>query len=73
MALTMWTNVMSGKRLNSEELAAFRAQAHRVYEANSAIFEDEREALAALGVMSMREAMTEVFTRTPPLRCASAA
>ena len=52
MTLTMWTNEISGKRLDSAELAAFRARAQRLYEANANLFEDEREALSALGVVS---------------------
>jgi len=50
MALSMWTNVFTGQRLNTEELRRLRAQAHRLYEVNPHIFEDEREALVALGV-----------------------
>jgi hypothetical protein len=59
MALTMWTNVISEKRLDSDELEAFRARAHRLYEANESLFEDEREALSALGVVSMFDAAAE--------------
>ena len=56
MALTMWTNVISEKRLDTDELAAFRARAHRLYEANLSLFEDESEALSALGVVSVFDA-----------------
>ena len=59
MALTMWTNVISEKRLDADELAAFRVRAHRLYEANLSLFEDEREALSALGVVSVFEAAAE--------------
>jgi hypothetical protein len=59
MALTMWTNVISEKRLDSDELAAFRAQAHRLYEANLSLFEDESEALSALGVVSVFDAAAQ--------------
>jgi hypothetical protein len=59
MALTMWTNVISERRLDTAELAAFRARAHRLYEANVSLFEDEREALSALGVVPAFEAAAE--------------
>jgi hypothetical protein len=59
MALTMWTNVISEKRLDTDELAAFRARAHRLYEANLSLFEDESEALSALGVVSVFDAAAE--------------
>lgn len=49
MALSMWTNAITGERLEADELRRLRAHAHRLYEANSHIFEDEREALVALG------------------------
>jgi hypothetical protein len=55
----MWTNVISEKRLDADELAAFRVRAHRLYEANLSLFEDEREALSALGVVSVFEAAAE--------------
>ncbi|MDQ1424024.1 MAG: hypothetical protein QOD72_1522 [Acidimicrobiaceae bacterium] len=59
MALTMWTNVISEKRLDTDELAAFRVRAHRLYEANESLFEDESEALSALGVVSAFEAAAD--------------
>jgi len=49
MALSMWTNFRTGERLEADELQLLRAHAQRVYEVNSHIFEDEREALVALG------------------------
>ena len=63
MALTMWTNVIAGKRLDTDELAAFRAQAHRLYEANLSLFDDESEALSALGVLSVFDAAAECSFR----------
>ena len=51
MALTMWTNVLTGQRLDDDELRQFRDRAHRAYEANTHIFEDESDALGALGVL----------------------
>jgi hypothetical protein len=65
MALTMWTNVISEKRLDTDELAGFRARAHRLYEANVNLFEDEREALSALGVVSMFEAAAQGMSWQP--------
>jgi hypothetical protein len=55
MALTMWTSSRTGERLDGLELSALRDRAHRLYEANTHIFEDEVEALAALGVLSLGE------------------
>jgi hypothetical protein len=49
MALSMWTNAITGQRLEADELRQLRARAHRLYEVNPHIFEDEREALVALG------------------------
>jgi hypothetical protein len=48
MNLTMWTNPITGARLERDELARLRAQAHRLYEANTHIFEDELDAMSAL-------------------------
>jgi hypothetical protein len=59
MALTGWTNSISGKRLDDAELGRLQEQAHRLYEANPHIFEDEREALGALGVVSLWDALRE--------------
>lgn len=55
MELTQWTNVMTGQRLSRSALTTLRQRARRVYEANTHIFEDEVDALCALGVVSMRE------------------
>ena len=49
MALTMWTNIITGQRLDDDELRQLRDRAHRLYEANTHIFEDEQEAFVALG------------------------
>ena len=54
MALTTWTNVITGKQLDEEELQAARESA---YEANTHLFEDESEALSAFGVMPVLEAL----------------
>ena len=50
MALTMWTNTITGQRLDNDEMSRLRQRAHRLYEANTHIFEDEQDALVALGV-----------------------
>jgi hypothetical protein len=60
MKLTLWTNVIDGQRLSEDELAEMRRRAHSAYEANRHIFEDEAEALAALGVVAFCEA-TETY------------
>jgi hypothetical protein len=51
MARTGWINEITGERLSSEQLRIVTRSAHRLYKANSHIFEDEREALGALGVV----------------------
>ena len=51
MALTLWTNENTGERLDRLQLDGWRWRARRLYEVNSHIFEDELEALAALGVV----------------------
>lgn len=53
MALTMWTDSKTGERLDGRQLSELRERAHRLYEANTHIFEDEFDALAALGVRSL--------------------
>jgi hypothetical protein len=53
MALTMWTDAKTGERLDGRQLSELRERAHRLYEANTHIFEDEVDALAALGVRSL--------------------
>jgi hypothetical protein len=49
MALSMWTNAITGQPLEADELRRLQARARRLYEVNPHIFEDEREALVALG------------------------
>ena len=53
MAMTLWTNTTTGRLLDQVELARFRRRARRVYEVNTHIFEDEVDALAALGVVPL--------------------
>jgi hypothetical protein len=53
MALTMWTDSTTGERLDGHQLSELRQRAHRLYEANTHIFEDELDALSALGVQSL--------------------
>ena len=53
MALTVWTNEMTGERLDRAQLDDVRRRAQRLYEVNTHIFEDEDDALAALGVVSV--------------------
>jgi len=54
-AYTLWVVAATGERLRADRLARLQEKAHEVYEANSHIFEDERDALAALGVLSAAE------------------
>jgi hypothetical protein len=51
MAMTQWINATTGRRLDGVELAGLRRHARKVYEANTHIFEDELDALTALGVV----------------------
>jgi hypothetical protein len=55
MATTQWVNMITGERLDRAALAELGRRAHRVYEANTHLFEDEREALAALGAVTLAE------------------
>ena len=55
MAHTLWLNVMTGEWLDRQTLDDLRAQAHHAYEANRHIFEDEHDALAALGAIPAHE------------------
>lgn len=56
MALTMYLDVTTGERLASAELDDLRRRAHCAYEANQHIFEDEYEALEALGAVPLGRA-----------------
>jgi hypothetical protein len=51
MAGALWRNSLTGKTLEAGELADLRIKAHAVYEANGHIFEDEADALTALGAV----------------------
>jgi hypothetical protein len=53
MAMTMWINDLTGKRLSVAELREHRRRAQHTYRMNAHIFEDETEALAALGIVPM--------------------
>ena len=53
--LTLWTNTITGERLDRDALDELRGRAHRLFECNTAIFEDELDALHALGVVSAYE------------------
>jgi hypothetical protein len=55
MELTMWLDTRSGRRLGRSELCSLRHRARALYAANTHIFEDEAEALVALGAVSMLE------------------
>ena len=60
MALTLWADCRTGKQLDDAELKVLRLQARRVYEVNTHIFEDEADALTALGVVALRELESSV-------------
>jgi len=48
---TRWVNTITGEHLDRAALDHLRAKAHCLYEANTHIFEDELEALNALGAV----------------------
>jgi hypothetical protein len=52
MALTLWINSTSGERLDERQLRDLRHRARALYAVNTHIFEDELDALTALGVVS---------------------
>jgi hypothetical protein len=52
MALTLWINSTSGERLDDRQMRDLRHRARALYAVNSHIFEDELDALTALGVVS---------------------
>lgn len=52
-AITFWVNTITGERLDRDALNDVRQKAHRAYEANAHIFEDEHDALIALGVVPL--------------------
>ena len=56
MTLTRWINATTGQPLDRVELAGMQQRARRVYEANTHIFEDEVDALVALGIVSSIQA-----------------
>jgi hypothetical protein len=51
MALTLWIDSSSGERLDHGRLRELRCRARALYAVNSHIFEDEHDALTALGVV----------------------
>ena len=51
MAGTFWVNSFTGNTLEVCELADLRSKAKAVYAANGHIFEDEADALTALGAV----------------------
>jgi hypothetical protein len=53
MTLTMWRDPVTGGYLERDLLEQLRARARRLYEANRHIFEDEVDALSALGVVPL--------------------
>jgi len=53
MTMTLWVNAITGERLDRDTLTALQVRAHRAYEANTHIFEDEFDALTALGVVPL--------------------
>jgi hypothetical protein len=53
-----WVNTITGEPLKASELADLRAKAHLLYAANVHIFEDEADALTALGAVPLLRHLT---------------
>ncbi len=53
-----WVNTITGERLRASELADLQAKAHLLYAANVHIFEDEADALTALGAVPLLRQLT---------------
>jgi hypothetical protein len=53
-----WVNTSTGEPLKPSELAELRARAHRLYAVNAHIFEDEADALTALGAVPLLRELT---------------
>ncbi len=59
MERTLWFDELHDHLLDKQELHALELRAAKVYAANPHIFEDEREALRALGVVPLLEAIRD--------------
>lgn len=57
--LTFWVNTFTGERLDRDALDALRAKAHRTYESHTHLFEDEYDALTALGAVPLNRLTLE--------------
>jgi hypothetical protein len=53
MERTMWLDARTGRCLGRSELCTLRQRARVLYAANTHIFEDEAEALTALGAVRL--------------------
>jgi hypothetical protein len=51
--MTLWVNTITGERLDRGALDDLHHKAHQAYEANPHIFEDEYDALTALGAVPL--------------------
>lgn len=59
-SLTLWMDTTTGQRLDRAAVESFRHKAHELFEANTQIFEDEADALTALGVVSILQLDAEL-------------
>jgi hypothetical protein len=53
MTRTLWTDETTGRTLDRGELTELHRRARALFEANRHIFEDEMEALSALGAVPL--------------------
>ena len=51
MAMTYWIDDITGDQLTTDDLDRLQLKARELYARNTQIFEDEREALAALSAV----------------------
>jgi hypothetical protein len=58
--ITLWVNTITGEHLDRDGLVDLRRKAHRAYEANTHIFEDEYDALTALGAAPLNRLREDV-------------
>jgi hypothetical protein len=71
-SMTLWVNTITGKRLDRNALDDLRRKARHAYEANSHIFEDEYEALTALGAVPLNRLQDDTLEIAWPDQLASA-
>ena len=67
MSRTLWFDELHDRLLDREDLHALELRAAQLYDANPHIFEDAREALRALGVVPLLEAIRDDRVSATPM------